>query len=44
MLAARNEKESTQLALRPKVTWVGGGVSGYVHVRCSDLCSESQDM
>lgn len=41
MLAARNEKESVQLALRPKVTWAGGGVAGYVQINCSDLCSDS---
>ncbi|MCO5557068.1 hypothetical protein L7F22_010624 [Adiantum nelumboides] len=41
MLAARNEKESVQLALRPKVTWAGGSVAGFAHINCTQLCSDS---
>nr|XP_023870417.1 uncharacterized protein LOC111983010 isoform X1 [Quercus suber]POF24162.1 hypothetical protein CFP56_06245 [Quercus suber] len=43
LLAARNERESVQVALRPKVSWVGSGVAGVVQVQCSDLCSTSGD-
>lgn len=44
LLAARNERESIQIAIRPKVSWGGpGGVSGIVQVQCSDLCSTSGD-
>lgn len=44
LLAARNERESVQIAIRPKVFWGGtGGVGGTVQVQCSDLCSSSGD-
>ncbi|KAK4276603.1 hypothetical protein QN277_014733 [Acacia crassicarpa] len=44
LLAARNERESVQIAIRPKVSWGGtGGVGGVVQVQCSDLCSASGD-
>lgn len=44
LLAARNERESVQIAIRPKVSWGGpGGVAGIVQVQCSDLCSSSGD-
>ncbi|XP_054797885.1 uncharacterized protein LOC129302962 [Prosopis cineraria] len=44
LLAARNERESVQIAMRPKVSWGGpGGVGGIVQVQCSDLCSTSGD-
>ncbi|XP_020530317.1 uncharacterized protein LOC18445880 isoform X2 [Amborella trichopoda] len=41
MLIARNERESAQVALRPKVTWSGSGIAGVVQVQCNDLCSSS---
>ncbi|XP_077233285.1 alpha-1,6-mannosyl-glycoprotein 2-beta-N-acetylglucosaminyltransferase isoform X2 [Tasmannia lanceolata] len=43
LLVARNERESTQIALRPKVSWGGPGIAGVVQVHCSDLCSTSGD-
>ncbi|PON40468.1 hypothetical protein PanWU01x14_297100 [Parasponia andersonii] len=43
LLAARNERESVQIAIRPKVSWFGSGVAGTVLVQCSDLCSASGD-
>ncbi|CAN6459155.1 unnamed protein product [Victoria cruziana] len=43
ILVARNERESAQIALRPKVSWGGPGVAGVVQVRISDLCSSSGD-
>ncbi|KAK1268003.1 hypothetical protein QJS04_geneDACA006225 [Acorus gramineus] len=44
LLAARNERESAQIALRPKVSWGGGcGVAGVVQIHCMDLCSSSGD-
>ncbi|KAL1309480.1 uncharacterized protein LOC107610139 [Arachis ipaensis] len=43
LLAARNERESVQIAIRPKVSWAGSGVAGAVQVQCSDLCSTSGD-
>ncbi|XP_028757619.1 uncharacterized protein LOC114716809 [Neltuma alba] len=44
LLAARNERESVQIAIRPKVSWGRtGGVVGTVQVQCSDLCSTSGD-
>ncbi|EXC07286.1 hypothetical protein L484_021193 [Morus notabilis] len=43
LLAARNERESVQIAIRPKVSWVSSGVAGTVLVQCSDLCSTSGD-
>ncbi|KAJ6973663.1 hypothetical protein NC653_033870, partial [Populus alba x Populus x berolinensis] len=43
LLAARNERESVQIALRPKATWGGSGSAGVVQVQCSDLTSTSGD-
>lgn len=43
LLAARNEQESVQIALRPKVSWVGSSIAGSVQVQCNDLCSTSGD-
>ncbi|XVE56016.1 hypothetical protein DITRI_Ditri03aG0203300 [Diplodiscus trichospermus] len=43
LLAARNERESVQIAIRPKVSWSGSGIAGVVQVQCSDLCSASGD-
>ncbi|TYI97259.1 hypothetical protein E1A91_D01G131500v1 [Gossypium mustelinum] len=43
LLAARNERESVQLAIRPKVSWSGSSVAGVVQVQCCDLCSASGD-
>ncbi|XAR61785.1 hypothetical protein NMG60_11016302 [Bertholletia excelsa] len=43
LLAARNERESIQIAMRPKVTWAGSGIAGVVQVQCADLCSTSGD-
>ncbi|CAA7404265.1 unnamed protein product [Spirodela intermedia] len=43
LLAARNERESVQIALRPKVSWGGPGTAGAVQIHCSDLCSPSGD-
>lgn len=43
LLAARNERESVQIALRPKVSWASSGIAGIVQVQCSDLCSTSGD-
>lgn len=42
-MAARNERESVQVALRPKVTWGGSGTAGTVQVQCNDLVSASGD-
>ncbi|KAL2642237.1 hypothetical protein R1flu_009824 [Riccia fluitans] len=39
LLAARNEKESVQIALRSKVSWASGGFIANVQVQCTDLCS-----
>ncbi|MCD7465204.1 hypothetical protein HAX54_000782 [Datura stramonium] len=39
LLAARNERESIQIAIRPKVSWGGSGIAGTVQVQCTDLCS-----
>ncbi|KAL4559460.1 hypothetical protein LXL04_031598 [Taraxacum kok-saghyz] len=39
LLAARNERESIQIAIRPKVSWTGTG--GVVQIQCTDLCSTS---
>ena len=41
MLVGRNERESAQIALRPKVSWAGDGNAGNLQVHCSDLCSSS---
>lgn len=43
LLAARNERESVQIALRPKVTWGNSGIAGTVKIECTDLCSSSGD-
>ncbi|MQL82758.1 hypothetical protein Taro_015249, partial [Colocasia esculenta] len=43
LLVARNERESTQIAVRPKVSWGGQGTAGAVQIQCSDLCSPSGD-
>ncbi|KAK9129932.1 hypothetical protein Sjap_010419 [Stephania japonica] len=43
LLAARNERESTQIALRPKVSWAGSGIAGVAQIHCTDLCSTSGD-
>ncbi|KAJ4833943.1 hypothetical protein Tsubulata_016650 [Turnera subulata] len=43
LLAARNERESLQIALRPKVSWGGSGNAGTVQFQCTDLCSASGD-
>ncbi|KAL8145053.1 uncharacterized protein LOC141706793 isoform X1 [Apium graveolens] len=43
LLAARNERESVQIALRPKVSWSASSVAGLVHIQCTDLCSASGD-
>ncbi|KAG5543231.1 hypothetical protein RHGRI_016096 [Rhododendron griersonianum] len=43
LLAARNERESIQIAIRPKVYWGGSGIAGAVQVQCTDLCSPAGD-
>ena len=43
LLAARNERESAQIALRPKVSWGSSGIAGAVQIHCTDLCSSSGD-
>ncbi|KAL5199185.1 hypothetical protein ABZP36_002697 [Zizania latifolia] len=43
LLAARNERESFQIALRPKVSWATSGIAGSVKIQCTDLCSSSGD-
>ena len=43
LLAARNERESVQIAIRPKATWGGAGSAGLVQVQCRDLTSTSGD-
>lgn len=43
LLAARNERESMQIALRPKVSWGSSGTAGAVQIHCTDLCSPSGD-
>ncbi|XP_072971654.1 uncharacterized protein [Typha angustifolia] len=43
LLAARNERESVQIALRPKVSWANSGIAGTIQVHCTDLCSSSGD-
>ncbi|CAG7896990.1 unnamed protein product [Brassica rapa] len=43
LLAARNERESFQIAMRPKVSWAGSTPSGSVQVQCTDLCSSDGD-
>lgn len=41
LLAARNERESVQIAIRPKVSWGRPGSAGVVQLHCSDLSSAS---
>ncbi|GKC84730.1 TPR repeat-containing protein, partial [Tanacetum coccineum] len=43
LLAARNERESIQIAIRPKVSWSGSSNAGVVQVQCTDFCSTSGD-
>ncbi|KAL7261978.1 hypothetical protein ACSBR1_000383 [Camellia fascicularis] len=43
LLAARNERESIQIAIRPKVSWGGSAIAGLVQVQCTDLCSTTGD-
>lgn len=43
LLAARNERENFQIAIRPKVSWAGSTVAGTVQMQCADLCSTSGD-
>lgn len=43
LLAARNERESVQIAIRPKVSWGSSGIAGVAQIQCSDLCSASGD-
>lgn len=43
LLAARNERESIQVAIRPKVSWAGSGIAGTLQVQCNDLCSAAGD-
>lgn len=43
LLAARNERESVQIALRPKVSWLASGIAGIVQVQSSDLFSAAGD-
>ncbi|KAE8731359.1 RNA-directed DNA polymerase-like protein [Hibiscus syriacus] len=41
LLASRNERENVQIAIRPKVSWSGSSVAGFVQVQCCHLCSAS---
>ncbi|XP_022131873.1 uncharacterized protein LOC111004904 isoform X2 [Momordica charantia] len=43
LLAARNERESVQIAMRPKISWCASGVAGILQVFSGDLCSTSGD-
>jgi hypothetical protein len=43
LLAARNERESAQIAMRPKVSWASGDMVGYLQIQCSDFCTSSGD-
>ncbi|KAK6115368.1 hypothetical protein DH2020_007637 [Rehmannia glutinosa] len=43
LLAARNERESVQIAIRPKVSWAGSSIAGTMQMQCTDLCSTSGD-
>lgn len=43
LLAARNERESVQIAMRPKISWGASSVAGIVQVFSGDLCSTSGD-
>ncbi|XP_047322064.1 uncharacterized protein LOC124925959 [Impatiens glandulifera] len=42
LLAARNERESFQVAMRPKVSW-SSTAAGVVQIQCTDLLSSSGD-
>jgi hypothetical protein len=44
LLAARNERESFQIALCPKVSWATLGIAESVQIQCTDLCSSLGDM
>uniref|UniRef100_A0A2P2KX63 Uncharacterized protein MANES_11G048300 n=1 Tax=Rhizophora mucronata TaxID=61149 RepID=A0A2P2KX63_RHIMU len=43
LLAARNERESVQILIRPKVSWSGSDNAGIVQIHCTDLRSSSGD-
>ncbi|CAH9081007.1 unnamed protein product [Cuscuta epithymum] len=43
LLAARNERESIQVAIRPKVSWGESCFAGSVQLQCTDLCSSTGD-
>ncbi|XP_010905074.1 uncharacterized protein [Elaeis guineensis] len=43
LLVARNERESAQIALRPKVSWGSSGIAGTVQIQCTDLCTSGGD-
>lgn len=43
LLAARNERENFQIAIRPKVSWAGSSIAGTVQMQCTHLCSTSGD-
>ncbi|XP_065861412.1 uncharacterized protein [Euphorbia lathyris] len=43
LLAARNERESVQIAMRPKVSWSSSGSAGVVQIQCTDLTSAFGD-
>ncbi|EYU45131.1 hypothetical protein ABFS82_03G056700 [Erythranthe guttata] len=43
LLAARNERENVQIAIRPKVSWAESSIAGTVQIQCADLCSTSGD-
>ncbi|EPS70359.1 hypothetical protein M569_04401 [Genlisea aurea] len=43
LLAARNERESFQIAMRPKASWAGSRIAGTVNLQFTDLCSSSGD-
>ncbi|XP_052201492.1 uncharacterized protein LOC127807569 isoform X2 [Diospyros lotus] len=43
LLVARNERESFQIAIRPKVCWGGSGIAGVAQIHCTDLCSTAGD-
>ncbi|XP_065861409.1 uncharacterized protein [Euphorbia lathyris] len=40
---ARNERESVQIAMRPKVSWSSSGSAGVVQIQCTDLTSAFGD-
>ncbi|KAG9150417.1 hypothetical protein Leryth_014580 [Lithospermum erythrorhizon] len=43
LLAARNERESIQIAIRPKVSWGTAGAAGSIQIQSTDLTSSSGD-